>query len=90
MMTADGVVVEIGDVIWNVHGWGLVTRKKVTADTLKVWTMWRLDRTAFAHENGALVMALQRAQDRLQKAKAQVRSGTKTVAKLKERIRLTC
>lgn len=85
-ITADGVEVKRGDIVWRVFSHGLVTRSKVGGDTLKVWSWWRLHESMYATERAALTVAVAAARRRLKKARQNVRSEARSVERLTARL----
>jgi len=88
-VTADGVTVKRGDMIWRVRCYGAPTRSKVTRDTLKVWTWWRLHEEAYIDERKALTAALEAAKRRHDRARRDLRSAQRTIERLSSKLRAT-
>jgi hypothetical protein len=86
-ITADGVTVARGQFVWRALDYGLPSRVMVTRHLLAVWGWWNLQESVYADEQTALKAVLERAKDRLKKAKQDQRTATRTIEKIKERIR---
>ena len=86
-LSADGLNVKLGDIVWRVLEYGLPKRKTVNRDTLRYWHWWALDKTAYLDEEAALVAALNGATKRLARAKAATKTEQRTATKVEARLR---
>jgi hypothetical protein len=93
-MTADGIAVKRGDVVWSNRLGGMPRRKAVTRDMLKVWTWWRLHESTFVNENLALLAArvatesdIARAKRVAAKSMRAMAIGTRTLEMIAARLR---
>lgn len=86
-VTADGVTVKRGDMIWRVRCYGSPSRSKVTHHTLRYWTWWKLHEEAYADESKALAAALEAAKRRRDRARRDLRTEERTIKRISGRLK---